>query len=102
MTTKVINIRDAPPGWQTDPQYVYIGRAMPRKGLKASKWGNPFKIGRDGDRKQVLFFFLMNTREALVKDAARELRGKTLVCWCHPLPCHGDVLARWADAGGDE
>ena len=21
-----------------------------------------------------------------------ELRGKTLVCHCKPLPCHGDVL----------
>jgi len=22
-----------------------------------------------------------------------ELKGKTLGCWCHPDPCHGDVLA---------
>jgi hypothetical protein len=22
------------------------------------------------------------------------LRGKTLGCWCRPLPCHGDVLIR--------
>ena len=21
-----------------------------------------------------------------------ELRGKVLGCWCHPEPCHGDVL----------
>jgi hypothetical protein len=30
--------------------------------------------------------------------ALPELRGKRLVCYCHPLPCHGDVLAELADA----
>jgi hypothetical protein len=24
--------------------------------------------------------------------ALPELAGKDLVCWCAPLPCHGDVL----------
>jgi hypothetical protein len=23
-----------------------------------------------------------------------ELKGKILGCWCHPLPCHGDVLVK--------
>ena len=26
----------------------------------------------------------------------RELAGKDLLCWCKPLPCHGDVLAEIA------
>ena len=25
------------------------------------------------------------------------LRGKDLVCWCSPLPCHADVLLRMAN-----
>jgi Domain of unknown function (DUF4326) len=29
--------------------------------------------------------------------ALPELRGKTLVCWCAPLPCHGDVLVELAN-----
>ena len=29
-------------------------------------------------------------------DALPELRGCDLVCWCAPLPCHGDVLLRLA------
>jgi Domain of unknown function (DUF4326) len=29
-------------------------------------------------------------------DALPELRGLDLVCWCAPLPCHGDVLLRLA------
>jgi Domain of unknown function (DUF4326) len=23
--------------------------------------------------------------------------GKVLLCWCHPLPCHGDLLAKLAN-----
>jgi hypothetical protein len=26
-----------------------------------------------------------------------ELKGKILVCWCKPLPCHGDVLKAYVD-----
>ena len=26
-----------------------------------------------------------------------ELKGKRLGCFCHPQPCHGDVLAELAD-----
>ena len=31
-------------------------------------------------------------------NALHELRGCNLVCWCAPLPCHGDVLLRMANA----
>lgn len=31
---------------------------------------------------------------ALLEKAKRTLKGKILGCWCFPLPCHGDVLAR--------
>jgi hypothetical protein len=27
-------------------------------------------------------------------EARHELAGRDLVCWCAPLPCHGDVLLR--------
>jgi hypothetical protein len=29
--------------------------------------------------------------------ALHELAGRDLVCWCAPLPCHGDVLLRLAN-----
>ncbi len=68
---------------------VYIGRP--------SKWGNPFVIGKDGDREQVIEkyrWWLTTTLagDALFQAARRELVGKDLVCWCSPEPCHGDVL----------
>lgn len=64
---------------------VYIGRP--------SKWGNPFIIGRDGTREEVIQKYkrwILN-QSKLMEDLP-ELKGKILGCWCKPLSCHGDVL----------
>ena len=72
------------------PYDVYIGRG--------SIWGNPFVIGRDGDRAEVIrryeAYFLANPT---LRAQVHTLKGKTLACFCAPKPCHGDVLARYAD-----
>jgi hypothetical protein len=72
------------------PFDVYIGRG--------SKWGNPFKIGKDGTRERVIELYRAYIREqrGLLADLG-EIRGKVLGCWCSPLPCHGDVLAELCD-----
>jgi hypothetical protein len=64
---------------------VYIGRG--------SKWGNPFKIGKDGTREAVVdkYRSWLGFQPELM-NALHELRGKVLGCWCKPKPCHGDVL----------
>lgn len=85
---KVLNKRThAPPSKNS----VYIGRP--------SIWGNPFVIGRDGDREQVIEKYRrwLESNPALVARAKTELKGKNLVCWCAPLPCHGDVLLSLAN-----
>jgi hypothetical protein len=63
-------------------------------------WGNPFKIGKDGDRATVIAKYeeWILTRLDLLADLPA-LRGKRLGCHCKPLACHGDVLARLADLG---
>jgi len=64
---------------------VYVGRP--------SKWGNPYVIGKDGDRKTVIEKYrkyLWNNKHLL--GQIRELLNKDLVCYCAPEPCHGDVL----------
>jgi hypothetical protein len=38
-----------------------------------------------------------NRREWILANL-KELKGKTLGCWCKPLDCHGDVLKELADA----
>ena len=66
---------------------VYIGRP--------SKWGNPFEIGRDGTRSEVIAKYreyILNQPELL--NSLDTLAGKRLVCWCKPKPCHGDVLVQ--------
>ena len=83
---KVLNKRvdGIPPG------AVYIGRP--------SVWGNPFVIGKDGSRDDVIAKYeaWLMTRPVLLAGLP-QLRGKDLVCWCSPAGCHGDVLVRLAN-----
>ena len=71
---------------------VYIGRP--------SIWGNPFVIGRDGDKADRLRKYRewIISQPQLLERAKRELRGRTIACWCKPEACHGDILAEIADA----
>src|SRR4051812_12094851 len=64
---------------------TYIGRG--------SKWGNPFVLGRDGTREEVVnaYYEYLKTRPDLLL-ALDELRGKDLLCFCAPKLCHGDIL----------
>ena len=83
---KVWNKRDP----NTPRNVVYIGRP--------SKWGNPFVIGRDGNREQVISKYrnyLLNSPDLLKQIG--ELHGKDLVCYCAPNACHGDVLIEMVD-----
>lgn len=69
---------------------VYIGRP--------SKWGNPFVIGPDGTREEVIEKYekwLLQQPELMA--SLHELKGKTLGCWCSPKACHGDVLVKYAE-----
>lgn len=97
--TTVANIRSLPAGWLDDPRYVYIGRRNPRAKLLGSPYANPFRIGKDGNRAEVIerYRTWIRSRPELMQRAATELRGKTLVCWCAPEECHGDVLAELAN-----
>lgn len=66
---------------------VYIGRP--------SKWGNPFRIGVDGTREDVIRKYREWARDQDLP--LHELRGKVLGCFCSPLACHGDILAELAN-----
>lgn len=80
-------------------QGEYVGRC------RGSVLGNPFVLGRDGDRDEVIGKYRTWLRWRI---AARDTRvcGEldrlaviartngtlTLVCFCAPLPCHADVI----------
>lgn len=90
LNTEVINSRPRVVHCRKEHYDVYIGRG--------SKWGNPFRIGEDGTRAQVIAKYreyLMASPELLA--AIPELAGKILGCWCAPKPCHGDVLLELAN-----
>lgn len=78
VVTTVVNIRH-------DAYDVYIGRG--------SKWGNPFIIGIDGTRAEVIEKYrdYIFNRPDLLKLLPK-LKDKILGCYCKPLACHGDVL----------
>ena len=77
-------------------------RAVPRSGLKASVWGNPFKLGKDGTREEIMAKFRawLPTQPELMRRLP-ELKGKVLGCWCAPEACHGDILSEFANRCSD-
>lgn len=78
---------------------VYIGRG--------SKWGNMFThlkhLGGSliivESREEAIRRYeeWIYTQPQLIADAKKELKNRNLVCYCAPLPCHGDVLIRIAN-----
>jgi hypothetical protein len=92
-------------GWRMPANTVSVARP--------SQWGNPYKVGLDGDaaecvRKFESWVFPYTHRRGSLDDfllsdvnmvwIQQQLRGKNLACWC-PLdsPCHADVLLKIAN-----
>ena len=75
---------------------VYVGRP--------SVLGNPYVIGHDGSRHDVVDQYRAWLREqyrhdGAVRRALRQLAMRyltdgalTLICWCAPQPCHAEVI----------
>lgn len=89
---KVVNIKTH----KSTPYDVYVGRP--------SLLGNPFIIGKDGDRSQVIEKYRIWLKERLSYpksivyvefNKAVELARNgdvNLVCYCAPLSCHADII----------
>lgn len=77
---------------------IYIGRP----GL----WGNPFQIGVDGTREEVIKkyeeWITASPEAEHLRKKLPSLQGKILGCWCKPHPCHGDVLLKLLKEYGDK
>lgn len=82
---------------------IYVGRP--------SKWGNPYSHHvkttaqyRVPDRETAVEKYRQwiehhPTRDAFIEVVRRELKGKDLICWCAPQPCHADILLAIANEG---
>lgn len=88
-------------GFRLPPETVVVSRP--------SKFGNPFKVGVDGDAAECVRLFEAEThrdspgcRLRFTGTDLLGLRGKNLACWCRlDQPCHADVLLRLANEGCD-
>jgi len=78
---------------------VYIGRG--------TIWGNPYQMGQDGDRDEVIRKFAYDFSRCFLKASENLehnlsiIRGKVIACHCKPAACHGDVLASHLNAQDD-
>lgn len=89
--------------WMKDPNNVYIGRAgvifinKQRFPKKASNFANPFKIGKNGTREEVIdkyreYIMLKLDNDISLQQELISMKNKNLGCWCSPDMCHGHVL----------
>ena len=74
---------------------VYIGRP--------GKWGNPYTLDNYTREEAIELYrkYLWSQIKSgkITIDDLKQLQGKTLGCWCSPLPCHGEVIisaVKWA------
>jgi len=76
---------------------VYIGRP--------SLLGNPFEIGVHGERANVISFYRRWLWDRITEqgEVYAELKrlaklakqgDLTLICYCSPKPCHGEIVMR--------
>lgn len=90
---------------------LYIGRANKSYKLEESPLANPYTIGQDGTREQVigkyrrwLWSHVQQGMSGIRNPVWNELiqicckimnnEAVTLTCWCKPEACHGDVVVR--------
>ena len=67
-----------------------------------SAWGNPYELGKDGNRDTVCESYMYYFKKKLsLHQQLMDIKGKVLGCWCYPERCHGNYLIDLAD-GTDE
>jgi hypothetical protein len=89
--------------WMEDENNIYIARRgiviLDKKRFppQTSNFANPYKIGKDGTREEVITKYKNYITNKLEKDEILQkelimMKGKNLGCWCYPEMCHGNIL----------
>lgn len=97
--TTVINIKDAPDGWEDDLDYYYCGRLT--RFRNTYFFGNPHRMPGDGNRETCVAKFKRDFEKSTTyyqKLVLKILTGKVLVCHCFPKPCHAQILADFCNS----
>jgi hypothetical protein len=98
-STNLVNFKTAPrDAWST-----YIGRYNSYYDLPQSEFANPFTLDDYSRDESVdlytLWFSYQVVTDPEFEDAARNLQGETLACWCVPDRCHGIPLVEFCESG---
>ena len=78
--------------WNLPVNAVYVGRP--------SIWGNPYKIGIDGNREEVISKYKAYLQDKLKLNPAflDSLKEKDLACWCSlNQSCHVDIILEFLE-----
>jgi hypothetical protein len=77
---------------------IFIGRPSKYGNIYSHQYGTlaRFKVA---SREEAIYCYeqWLYSQPELISTLCRELEGKILGCYCDPLACHGDVLARIAN-----
>ena len=105
MTARVVHIQDRVPG------AVYVGRRQHWLKLPQSPFADPYRIGSDGTRAEVIALYRQRILGSpkLLHDLP-QVRGKPLACWCRldgeartaDKACHADVLLELLESYTDQ
>ena len=75
--------------------------------MRPGVYGNPFVIGRDGTRDEVVrlyrvYLWSRPKTDPEFKEKVESLRtsADALLCCCDPMPCHGHVMSEYLATGG--
>jgi hypothetical protein len=68
---------------------------------RKSIFGNPYVIGRDGTREEVIekyrVWFYKKLKDSSFRDRVLALKDHILGCWCKPDDCHGNVIVEYLE-----
>lgn len=100
--TTVVRLRKKADGTIIQDCDVYIGRRLQRGpwNLKASKWANPYKVGKNNyTLDESLSLYEQHLYDSGLVNDIKELKGKRLGCFCDPIEnkeiyCHGHILVK--------
>jgi|SRR5208283_1590844 len=97
--TLVANKHKLAPGWESSPIYKYIGRGSKLGNRYSHMSGTKAEFKVDTRAEAITcceadFRYRLKHGDAELRQEILACKGKILVCFCSPMPCHGSVIIR--------
>lgn len=102
-TIEIVNIKTKGDLYSDE---IYVGRGFHRRHLPHSPLHNPFHIGIDGNREEVVSKYEQHLRREMrtgnvvicaelrrLAEIYQRTGSLKLTCWCAPRSCHANIIA---------